>query len=228
MVNIIFNLALLYSEAYWFLEEGVSGYSLTTNVKAYQNLHPYSSYFFQERIVSGASVMVAWFKVFKFLRLNMWLNMMWLTLGRASGFLVGFVTTFLVVMCGFVTLGLLVFGGQMSDYETYDVAITAVFRLILSDFDYSQLKHISPTLAPFFFYFYALVVVFIMLNMFIAIINAAFQDVGRVLADLKEDSTGQTWVEVILGKWAQDIVDRINDAIVASHLEKESKADSAD
>ena len=65
--------------------------------------------------------------------------------------------------------------GQTADYETFDVATTAVFRLILSDFDYSHLKHISREIAPFYFYFYATVVVFIMLNMFIAIINAAFQ-----------------------------------------------------
>ena len=55
------------------------------------------------------------------------------------------------------------------------------------------------------------------------------QDVGKVLADLKEDSTGQTWVEIICGQWAQDIVNQINDSIVASHLEKENKkADSAE
>ena len=41
--------------------------------------------------------------------------------------------------------------------------------------DYKTLAIISPGIAPLFFFSYAIVVVFVMLNMFIAIINNAFQ-----------------------------------------------------
>ena len=80
------------------------------------NLHPVASRDYEENVVAGASICVAWLKVFKFLRLNMWLNMMTLTLYRGSSFLMGFLATFFVVLMGFIFMGLMVFGDQNALY----------------------------------------------------------------------------------------------------------------
>lgn len=176
-------------------------------------------------MLSGLSVAVAWLKVFKFLRLNMWLNMMALTIFRASSFLMGFLFTFTVVLMGFIFMGLMVFGDQNSDYATFFVSVTSMFRLILSDFDYVALRAVSPSVSPIFLYGFAVTVSFIMLNMFIAIITEAFKDVSLVLSDFKEQDAGLPWIHVLFGESAQALVDSFNDASAQRYLEAKAEED---
>jgi len=149
----------------------------------------------------------------------MWLNMMALTISRAWSFLMGFLVTFFVVLMGFIFMGLMVFGDQNSDYGSFAVSATSMFRLILSDFDYDALRAVSPAVSPIFLYGFAITISFIMLNMFIAIITEAFKDVSLVLSDFEEEATGLPWIEVLLGSSAQSIVDRYDDGVAERYLE---------
>jgi len=58
-----------------------------------------------------------------------------------------------------------------------------LFRLILGDFDFQALQQANRVLGPAFFILYVFFVFFILLNMFLAIINDTYADVK---ADLSE------------------------------------------
>ena len=50
-------------------------------------------------------------------------------------------------------------------------------RAMLGDFDFSSFQRAHPSLGPFFFIFYIFIVFFILLNMFLAIINDTYSEV---------------------------------------------------
>ena len=224
VANICLNLTLLIMELEFLSATIVSNYDIEAHLTTFVNLHPVAMFVQRELVISGISVCVAWMKVFKFLRLNMWLNMMTLTLGRAWAFMVGFLVVFFVVLGGFIVLGLMVFGTSMAEYSTLGVSISSIFRLILSDFNYPTLRDISGNLAPVFLCGYAITIVFILFNMFVAIISDAFKDVSYVLTEFKQEESDLAMVEIIFGTWAQELVDDYNDALVAEyHKEQEEE-----
>jgi len=231
VANVCLNLTLLAFEIQFVTSDILTSYDVNTHQSTYTNLHPVAMFVQRELLISGISVCVAWMKVFKFMRLNMWLNMMTLTLGKAWSYLVGFLVVFFVVLGGFIVLGLMVFGTSTAEYASMGVSVSSIFRLILSDFDYPALRDISGDLAPVFLYGYAVTIVFILFNMFVAIVTDAFKDVSYVLTEFSQDGTELTLVEIIFGAWAKELVDDYNDALVEEYRQelqdKETEAQNA-
>ena len=61
-----------------------------------------------------------------------------------------------------------------------------LFRIILGDFDFYAIEDANRILGPIFFVTYVFFVFFILLNMFLAIINDTYQQVKDDLATLGE------------------------------------------
>lgn len=62
-----------------------------------------------------------------------------------------------------------------------------LFRLILGDFNFLALQQANRILGPAFFCLYIFFVFFILLNMFLAIINDTYADVKTDLADAQNE-----------------------------------------
>jgi len=63
----------------------------------------------------------------------------------------------------------------------------SLFRLILGDFDFGALQQANRVLGPAFFILYVFFVFFILLNMFLAIINDTYAEVKSDLAEQKNE-----------------------------------------
>jgi len=62
-----------------------------------------------------------------------------------------------------------------------------LFRLILGDFDFQALQQANRVLGPAFFCLYIFFVFFILLNMFLAIINDTYADVKSDLSEQQNE-----------------------------------------
>lgn len=62
-----------------------------------------------------------------------------------------------------------------------------LFRVILGDFDFVSLQQASKYLGPIYFISYVFFVFFVLLNMFLAIINDTYSEVKEDLANSKSD-----------------------------------------
>jgi len=62
-----------------------------------------------------------------------------------------------------------------------------LFRLILGDFDFRALQQANRILGPAYFILYVFFVFFILLNMFLAIINDTYADVKSDLSDQQNE-----------------------------------------
>lgn len=87
-------------------------------------------------------------QVFKFLRVNDRMSMLWKTLSRASTDLLTFAVFFVIIFFGFAFMGQLLFGTEVRQYATFDGAVTTLFRLILGDFSYDDIYAVNRVLAP--------------------------------------------------------------------------------
>merc|ERR1719348_2825070 len=104
------------------------------------------------------------------------------TLSKCSGELGGFTIMFLIIFCAFAQLGYLLFGTQIDDFNNFINASYTLFRTILGDFNFVVIEQADRFFGPIYFLCYIFFVFFVLLNMFLAIINDTY---GEVKADLK-------------------------------------------
>ena len=73
--------------------------------------------------------------------------------------------------------------------------------MMLGDFDFELLRTVNPFLGPILFSVFAMLVVFVLLNMFIAIISDSFEETKKALAaeqDIGLKTLGSSVVEYLI------------------------------
>jgi len=109
------------------------------------------------------------------------------TLSKCVKDIVGFAIMFYIVFFAYAQLGYLLFGSTVADYSTFSNTLFTLFRIILGDFDFGALESQSRILGPIYFLSYVFFVFFVLLNMFLAIINDTYSDVKSDINESKSD-----------------------------------------
>jgi hypothetical protein len=60
--------------------------------------------------------------------------------------------------------------------------VKTLFEMLLGTMDLAALRAINPYLAPLFFYLYLTVMVMVVLSIFVAVVNGAYEDTRETLA----------------------------------------------
>ncbi|XP_034472383.1 polycystic kidney disease 2-like 1 protein isoform X2 [Drosophila innubila] len=120
---------------------------------------------------------LVWIKIFKFISFNKTLVQFTTTLKRCSKDLAGFSLMFGIVFLAYAQLGLLLFGTKHPDFRNFITSILTMMRMILGDFQYNLIEQANRVLGPIYFLTYILLVFFILLNMFLAIIMETYNTV---------------------------------------------------
>merc|ERR1719510_1518469 len=127
--------------------------------------------------VAGFAVMF-----FKYISFNKTMTQLASTLARCAGDVAGFGVMFFTVFFAFAQLGYLLFGTQVEDFSHFDDAIFTLLRTILGDFNFHEIESAHRVLGPIFFLSYVFFVFFVLLNMFLAIINDTYSEVKAEIA----------------------------------------------
>ncbi|KAK6014172.1 hypothetical protein OSTOST_20475 [Ostertagia ostertagi] len=85
-------------------------------------------------------------------------------------------------------------GEAIADYSTFLSSVFALLRTVLGDFDFSALSQTNRVLGPLFFVTYVFFVFFVLLNMFLAIINDSYVEVKAELARQKDGYGIFDWI----------------------------------
>ncbi|XP_002134495.1 polycystic kidney disease 2-like 1 protein [Drosophila pseudoobscura] len=120
---------------------------------------------------------LVWIKIFKFISFNKTLVQFTTTLRRCSKDLAGFSLMFGIVFLAYAQLGLLLFGTKHPDFHNFVTSVLTMIRMILGDFQYNLIEQANRVLGPIYFLTYILLVFFILLNMFLAIIMETYNSV---------------------------------------------------
>ena len=99
------------------------------------------------------------------------------TLTRAGKDCALFLIIFCFVLFAYAQAFHISFGTDISDYSTLLNAIFGLFKTLLGDFDFEAIQEVNQILGPLLFITFEVVCYFVMLNMFLAILNKAYSDV---------------------------------------------------
>jgi len=200
VLNIIMFIVALYIRVRWYQFKEVSDFTLNDANTSFKNMLPFSLFKTSENSLTFFNVLLCFVKLFKFMRLSMRLNVLWLTLVRAANLLLGFCTMVLLIFGGFSTMGMVVFGTLRREYYSFWGSASTLFQMLLGDFDYNSLRAINREVAGTFFYLYMIIVFLTLLNMFISILNESYNDVSLTLRELKAPDPVITWLEIFFGE----------------------------
>ncbi|XP_055967274.1 polycystin-2 [Sorex fumeus] len=145
--------------------------------------------YWQAQLSSLAAVIVffVWIKLFKFISFNRTMSQLSTTMSRCAKELCGFAIMFLVIFLAYAQLAYLVFGTQVGDFSTFQECIFTQFRIILGDINFAEIEEANRVLGPLYFTTFVFFMFFILLNMFLAIINDTYSEVKSDLAQQKAE-----------------------------------------
>jgi len=130
--------------------------------------------------LSAINILLSTFRTFKYLRLNDRLYVLWKALDRAGTDLGGFLFLFLIMALGFLLTGLITFGPDTNTFNTFDNAFgTCWMFLIGNPPDYGTLFLSNRILGPLYIALFTIFMFFVLVNMFVAILNDAYGDVNK-------------------------------------------------
>ncbi|KAI4550887.1 hypothetical protein MJT46_018394 [Ovis ammon polii x Ovis aries] len=137
--------------------------------------------------MNAVNLFFAWIKIFKYISFNKTMTQLSSTLARCAKDILGFAVMFFIVFFAYAQLGYLLFGTQVENFSTFAKCIFTQFRIILGDFDYNAIDNANRILGPVYFVTYVFFVFFVLLNMFLAIINDTYSEVKEELAGQKDE-----------------------------------------
>ncbi|CAG9823551.1 unnamed protein product [Phaedon cochleariae] len=132
--------------------------------------------------IIAVDLFVIYMKIFKFLNFNKTMSQLNNTLKKCASDILGFSVMFFIIFFAYTELGYLIFGSQVESFSSFGIAMFTLLRTILGDFDYHEIEQANRLLAPFYFLSYIFLVFFVLLNMFLAIINDTYADVKTEIA----------------------------------------------
>ncbi|KAJ0004973.1 hypothetical protein NQD34_011187, partial [Periophthalmus magnuspinnatus] len=126
-------------------------------------------------------------QIFKYISFNKTMTQLSSTLGRCAKDIAGFAIMFFIVFFAYAQLGYLLFGTEVESFSTFVKCIFTQFRIILGDFDYDAIDRANRVLGPIYFVTYVFFVFFVLLNMFLAIINDTYSEVKEELSSQTDE-----------------------------------------
>ncbi|XP_047434835.1 polycystin-2 isoform X2 [Mugil cephalus] len=144
--------------------------------------------------MAAVIVFFSWVKLFKFINFNKTMSQLSSTMSRCAKDLVGFAIMFFIIFLAYAQLAYLVFGTQVNDFSTFQASIFSQFRIILGDFNFSEIEEANPVLGPIYFTTFVVFIFFILMNMFLAIINDTYSEVK---ADMSQQRSEMEMTDLI-------------------------------
>ncbi|CAL8097581.1 unnamed protein product [Calicophoron daubneyi] len=150
-------------------------------------------------------VFFAILKLFKYVNFDKSLGQLNATLAVAAADSFGLILMFLCIFFAFAGFSHLAFGYTSNYYRTFTAASYALFRMMVGDINFDELRHAHYVIGPLFFILFILLVFFVLMNMFLAIVDESYRAVKDKLASQK----AQMRLGVLIKKSAKEMFARL-------------------
>ncbi|XP_075716827.1 polycystin-2 isoform X2 [Rhinoderma darwinii] len=137
--------------------------------------------------VAAVTVFFAWVKLFKYVNFNRTMTQLSTTMSRCAKDILGFSIMFFIIFLAYAQFAYLVFGTQVDDFSSFLDCIFTQFRIILGDFNFTEIEDANRILGPIYFTSFVFFMFFILLNMFLAIISDTYSEVKTDMAQQKSE-----------------------------------------
>lgn len=148
--------------------------------------------------VIGILVFLVTIRFLKLLRFNRKMAFIGTTIGFIAKPIALFMISFSIIFFAYGSFAHLIFGPFNNNFKTLLSTSVTQMRILLGDFDYYDIESSDRVLGPLYFFTYMYVIVFFLMNMFLAIINDSFAEVKELE---NESSNEYEIVEFILTRF---------------------------
>jgi len=124
--------------------------------------------------INAVNIFLSWMKGFDYLAFIPQFRILLGTLGRAMPHLFYFMIILGIVLYSSSLSFMLIFASSLPEYRSQVETCYTLLSSMMGDFDVGVLRDVSPVLGPLMWLVYQIVMVFVMMNMLIAIISEAF------------------------------------------------------
>lgn len=136
--------------------------------------------------LSSVSLLLIFFSLLKYMAMNRSLSFLQSTIGAALIDLYFFLIMLITFMLGFAFMAYLAFGSHAKSFSEITKSLVTCFEMLVGSFDYQEMSEANENLAPFFFVLYLMLFVFVLLNIFVAILERAYSIVKQEDEDERE------------------------------------------
>jgi hypothetical protein len=195
-VNLLLFVVVLTLRAIWYFQVELNDVDIA--MSSYPERLSYLAWIAQVELqVNALNAPLSFMRVFRFLGVNARLNIIGRTLSRASGDLFSFAFMFVIVFLGFSTFAYITYGSDMPNYATFPRAAESTFFILLGNSEYDAMREVNRILTPLFFFAYLLLALFVLFNMFLAILNDSY---AKSNEECKESSFGDQ-IKKFINRW---------------------------
>ena len=141
--------------------------------------------------MNAVNSMLTWVKMFKFLNYFPQLQILTSTMMYAALPLGWFLFVFFIIMMGMGQGFHIAFGFDVKDYQTISSSLLSLLRMAVGDFDYTELEDSHYMVGPLMFWIFIVLVYFILMSVFIALIAEAYEEAKADMVKAEEDALTQ-------------------------------------
>eukprot|EP00743_Colponemidia_sp_Colp-15_P005693 GILK01006121.1.p1 GENE.GILK01006121.1~~GILK01006121.1.p1 ORF type:complete len:936 (-),score=211.15 GILK01006121.1:87-2894(-) len=178
IIFVLLIVSVAYNALYTYTSESAT-YNISLSDTGYTDLKPLSDISEMIFLIDALLALFVLFKVFKYFQFSNYMTLIWDSLFVAFWTLAAYFFIFTTIFVAYVMLGHYMFGDRISGLDTISKSFSTLFKMILGSFDYQALSDINPYMAPIFFYSFMMLVIFVLLNVFLAIVNDTYQVIKK-------------------------------------------------
>jgi polycystin 2 len=140
---------------------------------------------------TGFSCFISYFYILSFFQNSKGLKVIWGTLSQALYKLLFFFLVFILVFIGWVLLAYKGFGQYLEEYRNIGSTSTTLLKMLLGTVNFDQIYNVQPEFAGIFFFLFIFLNYFVMLNVFLAIINESYE---TIYSKIKTSDTDEIFI----------------------------------
>ncbi|XP_048586151.1 polycystic kidney disease protein 1-like 2 isoform X1 [Nematostella vectensis] len=134
-----------------------------------------------ELYVLSTVVFIVTIKFLRLLRFNRHICQMTASMKHSSGSITTYAIVFLIDMIAFAFVAILVLGITIENYSDFVEALSSLFQMFLgAEIDFQEIQSANRIIGPVFFFTYMITMIFILINMFVAILNDSYDSVRHL------------------------------------------------
>jgi hypothetical protein len=131
----------------------------------------------------AVTILLCLMSVLKYMRHSQTYGTLAITLSYAGPEILRFLLMFSLVNMTFTVMGLLMFGNQLEEFSTISASLQTLVMMMTGEVGYERLQAVNETSALTFYSFYLILVFFILVNMFLAIVFDAYATLQEARAE---------------------------------------------
>ncbi|KAE9321498.1 hypothetical protein PF008_g17802 [Phytophthora fragariae] len=171
------------------------------------NLQGLATVLYAESVIESINAALVWLKLLQYTTVSKRMSLLLRMLGRAARDLAWFFVCFLVCICAFAQIGLLLFGLDVRGFSSLGSAIVTLLQAVAGELDYAGMADSHRVAGPIFYILYYLLLLLILVNVFLAILNDAYMQ--TITEQEEEDEELETAAHNHVMGWDEsgDVVD---------------------